>query len=55
MKVPQLRKKPETEILSQHRFGKMTIAGYIRKDILDVLKDKNKLDPRGQRIFNPGK
>ena len=44
MKVPQLRKKPETK--SCHNITWEDNYSWIhQKDILEVLKDKNKLDP----------
>ena len=44
MKVPQLRKKPETK--SCHNVNWEDDYSWIhQKNILEVLKDKNKLDP----------
>ena len=44
MKVPQLRKKPETK--SCHNISWEDDYSWIhQKNILEVLKDKNKLDP----------
>ena len=45
MKVPQLRKKPE--IKSCHNVTWQDDYSWIhQKNILDVLKDKDKLDPK---------
>ena len=51
MKVPQLRKKPE--IKSCHNTTWEDNYSWIhQKDILEVLKDKNKLDPEVKRYLN---
>ena len=50
MKVPQLRKKPE--IKSCHNTTWEDNYSWIhQKDILEVLKDKNKLDPEVKEYF----
>ena len=51
MKVPQLRKKPETK--SCHNVTWEDNYGWIhQKNILEVLKDKNKLDPEVREYLN---
>ncbi len=51
MKVPHLRKKPE--IKSCHNFTWEDNYSWIhQKNILEVLKDKNKLDPEVEKYLN---
>ena len=51
MKVPQLRKKPE--IKSCHNITWEDNYSWIhQKNILEVLKDKNKLDPEVREYLN---
>ena len=51
MKVPQLRKKPETK--SCHNITWEDDYSWIhQKNILEVLKDKNKLDPEVREYLN---
>jgi oligopeptidase B len=51
MKVPQLRKKPETK--SCHNISWEDNYSWIhQKNILDVLKDKDKLDPEVREYLN---
>ena len=51
MKVPQLRKKPETK--SCHNITWQDDYSWIhQKDILEVLKDKDKLDPEVREYLN---
>ena len=51
MKVPQLRKKPETK--SCHNIAWEDNYSWIhQKNILEVLKDKNKLDPEVREYLN---
>jgi oligopeptidase B len=51
MKVPQLRKKPETK--SCHNISWEDNYSWIhQKNILEVLKDKNKLDPEVREYLN---
>ena len=51
MKVPQLRKKPETK--SCHNVTWEDNYSWIhQKNILEVLKDKKKLDPEVEKYLN---
>ena len=51
MKVPQLRKKPETKYC--HNIAWEDNYSWIhQKNILEVLKDKNKLDTKVREYLN---
>ena len=51
MKIPQLDKKPELKT-SKNLTGEYNYSWIHQKNILEVLKDKNKLDPEVKRYLN---